>query len=242
MTRFLVTSGSSRERIDRVRDWGSVFAGSTGYAIARALAELGEVELVTNNRNHLAELPTLSLPHLIRGRAFNSHRNLIDVLDALMLRSHYDAVFMTAAIADYEPTGAFEVVSREPLEGGGERWVVRDVQAGKIKSTHEQLALLGRPTQKVIDLFRTRWGFRGTLVKFKLEVGLSREDLISIGERSRQASAADYLVANNLEMVSGEAAGAYLLSDGGAEWVARDDLPRRLLDVARDAIRQSPPS
>ena len=28
--RFLVTAGNTRERIDRVRDWGNVFTGNTG--------------------------------------------------------------------------------------------------------------------------------------------------------------------------------------------------------------------
>ena len=43
-----------------------------------------------------------------------------------------------------------------------------------------------------------------------------------------QASGADYLVANTLDMVSGEQAGAYLLSETGEEWVARGELPGRL--------------
>ena len=39
------------------------------------------------------------------------------------------------------------------------------------------------------------------LVKFKLEVGLSREELIRVAEASRKSSGADYLVANTLDMV-----------------------------------------
>ena len=42
--RFLVTAGNTREMIDRVRDWGNVFTGNTGFAIAQALAAHGEVE------------------------------------------------------------------------------------------------------------------------------------------------------------------------------------------------------
>ena len=38
MQRYLVTAGNTREMIDRVRDWGNVFTGNTGYGIARAIA------------------------------------------------------------------------------------------------------------------------------------------------------------------------------------------------------------
>jgi hypothetical protein len=66
-------------------------------------------------------------------------------------------------------------------------------------------------------------------VKFKLEVGIAKDELIRIGQASRVASGADYLVANTLEMVVGPSAGAFLLSDGGEEWVPRDELPARLV-------------
>src|SRR5215208_5733371 len=70
--RFLVTAGNTRERIDRVRDWGNVFTGNTGYAIARALRALGEVDLLTSNSAHVAEAET----HGIRATHFTSHADL----------------------------------------------------------------------------------------------------------------------------------------------------------------------
>ena len=107
-------------------------------------------------------------------------------------------------------------------------WIVKDVHAGKVKSAHREVAILGEQTEKLVDLFRTEWKHSGLLVKFKLEVGVSKDDLIRIGQSSRRSSGADYLVANTLGMVSGEQAGAYLLSDAGDEWVPRNDLPARL--------------
>ena len=67
------------------------------------------------------------------------------------------------------------------------------------------------------------------LFKFKLEVGIDAERLLAIGRASRTASGADYLVANTLEMVEGERAGAYLISDGGEEFVPRAELAARLV-------------
>ena len=229
--RFLVTAGNTRERIDDVRDWGNIFTGNTGYRIARAVAQAGEVDLLTSNRTHLAELRAqISTSHAIHGHPFTSHAELKALLDSLMHKHHYDAVFMSAAVADYRPVRVYAVESREPAgEPGRERWTVRDVHAGKVTSAHRSVAILGEPTEKIVDLFRTAWKHAGLLIKFKLEVGLDRDELIRVAEASRKASGADYLLANTLDIVEGPGAGAYLLSDAGAEWVARDELPRRML-------------
>lgn len=228
--RYLVTAGNTREMIDRVRDWGNIFTGNTGYAIARALAARGDVDLLTSNRQHVASASADG----INASAFTSHAELRGALSAMLARQAYDAVFMTAAVADYRPAGVYQVVQREQAQADGvERWTVRSVQAEKVKSTHGRIAVLGEPTKKLVDLFRTEWGHRGLLVKFKLEVGVDTAELLRIGEASRRASGADYLVANTLEMVDGAAAGAYLLSDGGSEFVPRGELPQRLLALVR---------
>jgi hypothetical protein len=123
---------------------------------------------------------------------------------------------MTAAVADYRPVRTYEVVSRQSVgdaDLGVETWTVRDAQAGKVKSSYPEIAVLGERTEKLVDLFRTEWGHRGLLVKFKLEVGVSREELVRIGQASRRASGAEYLVANTLDMVDGPGAGAFMLSD-----------------------------
>ena len=228
--RSLVTAGNTREMIDRVRDWGNVFTGNTGYSIALALADVGPVELLTSNRAHAREIRAgLKTPHPVTVSTFTDHADLLHQLDQRMAAAHdYAAVFMTAAVADYKPVGAFAVTDRRANPDGSETWTVRTAQAGKIRSTHRQIAVLGEPTPKIVDLFRSRWTFRGLLVKFKLEVGVSPAELITIGQQSRAASGADYLVANTLDMVEGEKAGAYLLSDVGSEWVARAELPRRM--------------
>ena len=166
-----------------------------------------------------------------------SHGELRGALAALMARNAYDAIFMTAAVADYKPAGVFAITSREPGERPGtERWVVRDVNAGKVKSSHNAIAFVGTPTEKLVDLFREEWKHRGLLVKFKLEVGVGKDELIRIGHASRKASGAEYLVANTLDVVQGPDAGAYLLSDAGEEWVRRDDLPARLVRLVHERV------
>ncbi|HEY7116323.1 MAG TPA: phosphopantothenoylcysteine decarboxylase [Tepidisphaeraceae bacterium] len=225
--RFLVTAGNARERIDCVRDWGNIFTGNTGYSIARALAPLGQVDLLTSNRAHAAQ----AAGDGIQASTFSSHAELKGALAALLAREQYHAVFMTAAVADYRPAGVYQVIERTRTDDGAELWRVRDAQAPKVKSNHARIAVLGEQTEKLIDLFRTQWQYRGLLVKFKLEVGIGAEELIRIGQMSRAASDADYLVANTLEMVDGDRAGAYLISSTGHEFVPRAALAWRLAEL-----------
>src|SRR5947208_1286478 len=120
--KFLVTAGNTREQIDSVRDWGNIFTGNTGLAIAKALSEIGEVDLLTSNRQHLTELsPPQTTAHPIRPSPFTTHHELRGALAALLSREIYAAVFMTAAVSDYKPAGVFEVLQRAP-DGAGELW------------------------------------------------------------------------------------------------------------------------
>lgn len=238
--RFLVTAGNTREAIDRVREWGNIFTGNTGFGIARALAEVGEVDLVTSNRQHVAEAGTSrTTRNAIVPHSFTTHAELKERIGGLVGTHPYDAIFMTAAVSDYRPVRAYALLQREPdpHDPRIERWVVRDAQAGKVKSDHPQIAILGEKTEKIVDLFRSEWRYRGVLVKFKLEVGVAKEELLKIGEASRKSSGADYLVANTLEMVGGESAGAYLLWEGGSEWVARAELAGKMVRIATKALK-----
>jgi phosphopantothenoylcysteine synthetase/decarboxylase len=228
--RFLVTAGNTREMIDRVRDWGNIFTGNTGYAIAQELSKLGDVDLLTSNTEHRREIT--QKPGKLCARGFTTHAELKEQLESCLCSEKYDAIFMTAAVADYRPSGGYSVLSRQLRADGSENWTVRPVQAGKIKSTYQELALLGIPTEKLIDLFRSKWGYTGLLVKFKLEVGISDDELKRIAEQSRVASGADFIVANTLDMVHGDHAGAWLLGEAFAERIERAKLPARLAQLA----------
>jgi hypothetical protein len=111
-----------------------------------------------------------------------------------------------------------------------------DRSADKVKSDEPELWLRLIRTPKLVDAIRSAWGFRGILVKFKLEVGLSDERLLDIAERSRQQSAADLMVANTLE---GTASWAFLGPLAGKyDRVERPQLPSRLLDEVERLHRE----
>src|SRR5689334_22284814 len=137
--RFLVTAGNTRERIDDVRDWGNIFTGSTGFEIAKALASVGEVDLLTSNREH----PATAAAFGVRASGFVTHQELKGAIAAMLARATYDTVFMIAAVADYKPQRVYEVVERraDPAAAGTETWRVRDAQAGKVKSTFDEMAV-----------------------------------------------------------------------------------------------------
>lgn len=228
---FLVTAGNTREPIDDVRDWGNIFTGNTGLSIARALTSLGRVHLLTSNRTHIQQIKAENSPTL-SATPFTSHRELRDALEANMKTHRYDGIFMTAAVSDYSPQRTYSIMSRQTLPDGREQWIVQDAQKPKISSRHNAIAVLGTPTEKLVDLFRSPWGHQGLLVKFKLQVGIDRDELLTIGRASRLASGADYLVANTLDMVQGGQPGAYLIGPEGDRWVPREELATTLAKIA----------
>jgi phosphopantothenoylcysteine synthetase/decarboxylase len=230
--RCLVTAGNTREKIDRVRDWGNIFTGRTGLGIARALTTIGAVDLLTSNQQHLDELEKEG--GAIEAHGFSSHGMLMGELAGLMSSVKYDAVFMTAAVADYKPNGVWEIIERSGAENAAEQtWKVRRLSGEKISGAHWEIAVVGEHTAKIVDMFRRQWGYQGLLVKFKLEVGLRKDELIAVGRKSREASGADFLVANTLEMVDGQHAGAFLIGPDGEEWVERDKLPGRMVELVK---------
>ena len=229
---ILITAGNTREPIDRVRDWGNIFTGNTGYAIARAMTTIARVDLLTSNSAHLAQ----AAQEGIHAAPFTSHADLKTALATRLAQQKYDAIFMTAAVSDYSPAGAYQILTRtqSALNPGEEIWTVRNVQADKVKSNHGQIAIRGEATEKLIDCFRSVWNYHGLLFKFKLEVGISTEDLLKIARQSRAASKADYLVANTLDMVQGQNPGAYLIDKNDSHlFIPRANLASKLVEVVR---------
>jgi phosphopantothenate---cysteine ligase (CTP) len=110
-----------------------------------------------------------------------------------------------------------------------------DRAAGKVKSDEPELWLRLVRAPKLVDRVRSDWHFQGLLVKFKLEVGLSDDDLLAVAERSRRHSNADLMVANTLE---GAAHYAFLGADRDYQRVSRRELAPRLLDLLEQLHRQ----
>lgn len=213
--KVLITAGSTIVPIDKVRVISNIFKGRTGSAIAEYFAAQGaEVTLITSN------------PKLVSGDGKNMTVVPYDTFDSLKEKMEaalspgngFDAIVHSAAISDYKTAGVYV--------NDGEAGLVSIDNASKISSSHEELFLKLVPTEKLVDLIRSEWKFRGVLVKFKLQVGISDEELLEIAQKSRADSDADLIVANCLEWA---AYYAYIVNRGGqATKISRRQLPEEL--------------
>lgn len=209
--RVLVTAGNTHTPVDRVRVLTNVFSGRTGANVAAELHRRGHaVTLLTSQPETTGDTPA---------RAYRTYDDLAAAMAELIPGGGWDVIVHAAAVSDYAVAGVY----------AGEPGRLRDVSAGKVKSSHPELWLRLTPTAKLVDRVRPDWGFRGTLVKFKLEVGVGDDELLVVAERSRLASGADLMVANALETMNDR---AYLGPLGGQyEMVPRAELAKRLADV-----------
>jgi phosphopantothenoylcysteine synthetase/decarboxylase len=189
--RLLVTAGPTWVRIDPVRHLGNVSSGATGLEIARALARAGGK--VTLLLGPARVTPTAEDEARLAIRPFVTFDELHELVRRHVASHAYDAMVHTAAVSDYRP------VAEEKI---------------KISSDCEELVLRLRRTPKIVDEVKSL-DPQVILVKFKLEVDRTREELLSIAQESRARSEADLMVANDL---SGMAPGrhlAYLLDADG---------------------------
>jgi phosphopantothenoylcysteine synthetase/decarboxylase len=232
----LVTAGNTLVPVDRVRCLTNVFTGRTGAAIAREAHARGHrVSLLTSH----PEAATTPEPQAGRW-SLTDYRTFDDLRDAMAAALRVDppdVLVHCAAVSDYLVDGVYAPDPHTRFRPADRRWVsespagptLADRAAGKVKSDEPELWLRMVRAPKLIDLVRTEWGFRGTVVKFKLEVGVSDEQLLQVAERSRLHSAADLMVANTLE---GSASYAFIGPLGGRyERVSRGQLADRLVEV-----------
>jgi phosphopantothenoylcysteine synthetase/decarboxylase len=210
--KILITAGNTQTPIDDVRVITNVFSGRTGSLIALAAHQRGHsVCLLTSNPELVAQHKPSS-DQALGEWDVQSYRTFDD-LQLLMERqirsNSFDAVIHSAAVSDFELAGIFAPSETTRFDPEHATWemdaiddesrsspLMTDVTSGKIKSGHRELWLRLVPTPKLVDLVRKTWGFKGLLVKFKLEVGPTDTELLRIAEASRVHSQADLMVAN----------------------------------------------
>jgi phosphopantothenate---cysteine ligase (CTP) len=236
---ILVTAGNTLVPVDRVRCITNVFTGRTGTTLALHCHERGHsVTLLSSHPELVAMLHGNDGPQ--QRWTVEPYRTFADLRDCLsqsLSSGSFDVLIHCAAVSDYETAGVYAPDPQTRFRPEDARWqgsgphapALVDRSAGKIKSDEPELWLRLIRTPKLIDLVRTEWGFRGILIKFKLEVDVSDQHLLDIAERSRRQSRAELMVANTLE---GAASWAYLGPlQGQYQRVSREDLAQRLLDA-----------
>ena len=239
---ILITSGSTITMIDKVRGITNIFRGRTGFEIAKEAVYRGHsVALLANPI--AKEWEALSdwsdddreLINITTYKTF-------DELEALMRQElgkrKYNVCIHSAAVSDYKVNGVFKdsatvlgFLNHTPLPALYEI----SNPSGKIGSKLDELWLRLTPTTKLVDHIR-EWGLGdGKLVKFKLEVNVSPEELFNRASKSREESNADLIVANRLDDFSDWAAPSMQIinRENNVIQVSRKEMPGKLLDMLK---------
>ncbi len=232
--RFLVSAGNTQTLIDKVRCLTNIFSGRTGGRIAVAAHGRGHTVCLLTSHPEALAFPAPSATW--RLEPYKTFADLETLLKQEIQQGGYDVVVHAAAVGDYERAGVFVPAPGTAFDSASSVWSgsegpprLIDVSAGKVKSKHKELWLRLTPAPKLVDQMRSPWGFRGVLVKFKLEVGLSDWELLTVAEASRLESQADWMVANTLEELNNWAFLGPV--EGRYEKVPRQDLSKRLFEL-----------
>lgn len=225
---LLVTAGNTQALIDKVRCLTNIFTGRTGAQIALEAHRRGHAVTLLTSHPDTVVVPS---PERFAVHPYRTFEDLQTLMGEHISAGQLDVIVHCAAVSDYLAAGVFApapgTVFTAEGHWQGDRPAMVDRAAGKVKSDEPELWLRLVRAPKLIDRIRPDWGFRGLLVKFKLEVGISDEHLLQIAERSRRHSQADLMVANTLEGASSYA----FIGAGEYERVNRPDLAHRLLDI-----------
>lgn len=242
---LLVTAGSPRSPIDKVRCVGTTFTGRTGSQFARVAWGRGHtVTLLTANPERVPDLPADA--GLSERRLLPIVYHTADDLSVLLqqqLRSKAVDVFVhTAAAADYLVAGTFAPELGTYFNHRDKRWdaargkpTLIEQPADRVSDGEPELWVRLVRAPRLVDRLRGAWGFKGLFVRFALEAGRSDGELRGAAEFTRKQSDADLIVAATPE----SAAHWVLLGpvDGRYERVPRRELPDRLMLVVEHMRR-----
>lgn len=236
--KILVTAGSTNMPIDHVRIISNIFKGKTGTSIAWEAAQDNEVTLIGNaeSKRMIFDLKGSSRPQAMISKPRNINvieYKTFDELESLMsyeIRDgNYDVIIHSAAVSDYRPV---DVLAPEPHDYYNKG--LHSIKAAKVSSNYPEIYIKCVQTPKLVDYIREPWGFNGVLVKFKLQVGITKEELLEIARKSRTVSSADFIVANVLDDFNQPSPNMYICGDGLLIESTRADLPTNLLKLVQD--------
>ena len=230
--RIFITAGNTQTPVDRVRCITNIFTGRTGARIAAEAYRRGHRVTLATSHPETVDLADAD-PSRWRVIPYRTFDDLENLMASRIPNGEVDAIVHCAAVGDYHVAGVFAPAPTTRFDADG-AWRddaqtprLIDRMAGKVSSDEPELWLRLTRAPKLVDRIRSDWGFRGILVKFKLEVGMDQDALQGIAERSRAHSQADWMVANTLE---GAGAWAIVGNADGYARVRRDDLASSLLD------------
>ncbi|MDP5885103.1 phosphopantothenate--cysteine ligase [Streptococcus mutans] len=226
--KILITSGGTTEKIDQVRGITNHSSGRLGKKIAeKFLAASHQVTLVTTasaiKPKKRANLSIIEITDV---------NNLIETLEPLV-KSHH-VLIHSMAVSDYTPiymTDLIEVEETSDLS----QLLTKTNKERKISSQADYQVLFLKKTPKVISLVK-QWNPSIQLIAFKLLVNVSKEELFQVARSSLKKNQADYILANDLTMISADKHLAYLLDDTNAYMV---ETKTEIADLIFEKVRKN---
>jgi phosphopantothenate-cysteine ligase len=219
--RILITAGGTTERIDQVRSITNHSTGRLGKAISDAFLKTGATidYVTTKHALNPAANENITL-HLIEDTA-----DLLQTLEKLLTSVSYDAVIHSAAVSDYTTETVLtydelladveqldKTVALKPQFD--QKLATPKTQAKKISSSPEKLVVVLKKTPKIIGLIK-QWQPTTTLVGFKLLVGVSKAELVTVAKQKIIENKASFILANDLEEITAERHHGLLVASDG---------------------------
>lgn len=174
--KVLITAGATREPIDAVRFLSNVSTGRTGAALAEVFTAAGHV--VTLLHGEGAVMPQAGCV----GESFSSAGDLAAKLQRQLSAGNYDAVIMTAAVADYRPA--------DPIQG-------------KLSSEQNDLTLRLVRNDKILPRLKSFSPQPLGVIGFKLTVAADESTRRAAVAAQFAAGGVDLVVQNDLEEILG---------------------------------------
>lgn len=212
---IMVTSGPTRGYIDAVRYMSNKSTGRLGTAIAiEALKRDAFVTFVYGTGSSAPDIALLGKDYARRLTLIEIETmdDLLTTIQEKLKGKSFDAIAHAMAVLDYIPEKQSE---------------------GKIASIQDALTITLRKTPKVIKQIRTLWP-HAFLIGFKLEVGLSGDELVGRAYASMIESGADLVVANNQNEIDRDKHRAYLINSHKeieSRCETRQDIAGDLMDL-----------
>lgn len=190
--RILVTSGPTRAWIDRVRYIANASTGALGAAIVRRLADRGYRVLHIAGRG--AVLPEVTDAGIVDTRIIETVGDLVAAVREAADSRDIRAIVHAMAVLDYEPERTMD--SKRPSDTLS--WDIHLVRTPKVTAIMRELM----PDARFIG--------------FKLEKGVSGEELVRRAFASLSAHSLDLVIANDLDTVGPERHEALFVDRSGA--------------------------
>ncbi|UJS18564.1 MAG: hypothetical protein L3J17_05780 [Candidatus Jettenia sp.] len=212
---IMITSGPMRGYIDAVRYISNKSTGKLGAVIAtEALKRNALVTFIYGTGSIIPDSTLLSKEYACRLTLIEIEtiEDLIMTIQGSLKGESFDTIIHAMAVLDYIPEKHSE---------------------GKLSSRRDKLTIHLTKTPKVIKLIRSLWPDT-LLIGFKLEVGLSRDELVERAYASLIESGADFVVANNQDEIEGDKHHAYLINSYKkveSECETKQDISKNLMDV-----------